>query len=670
MRRLALLALLTLGCAFARPVALGGIITQPRIETETLPGGLEGLPVWFLPRLGIEVVNNAGDLRLRWGARELRFGAASGWTEAGRVQDLPAPELLGGSVHVSLYVLRALGLVVLSDAPEVLDFAAPATAALPAPTGTPSAAPSIPAPIPVPIPAPIPVPNPVPAPLAVPAVPVPPSAPPLGVPSAPLPQGAPFTPPANSTAVVPAVPTQLASLRASRTLNRAQETQRLVLEFSGPANYQLARDKRGLTLTLPGASEAPGFAARSGLAPLVPAAPPAEPGVGGPSATVGSAAPLFGKLASGDILTVTPTPGGLVVRLETGADGLSKLFTLADPHRIVIDTVTNLDPSVTPPPALDQLPPGVAYRQVGKLQLLSFDPALFTPKVVTAGVGSATSVFDLVKRVGGVAGVNGGYFDPRTSFPVDLVAQGGLMLSASLERRATLGFTDGDGVLFGFPRPRYSLAGDWGTLVVNTVRPQANPNWVTLFVGDGRTAVGAPGFVTLTLDGTAVTRAVGGPNVPGAGEIAVTFDPARFPQLPQESGAPLRLTLNWAAPGWEGVREALSAGPLLVDGGQYVLNALREGFDVKTNVWRPTRQVAFAVYAGRPTIAYFENGTPEEFARALVAVGASRAMRLDSGSSATVYVAGGYFNTVWSRPVPNAIVFVPKVGTAALEGGK
>lgn len=453
----------------------------------------------------------------------------------------------------------------------------------------------------------------------------------------------------------------------------------MVLELSGNAPYQLSQDKRGLTLTFPAVTAEADLLARAGFLPVVPALPavpavtaPLTTGALSPSAVPAlplvTPAPLGQKLQSGDTLTLTRAAGQLTVRLETGDGGLSKVFTLDNPYRVVIDTVTNLDPSVTPPPDLEALPPGAAHRQIGKLQLLSFDSSHFTPKIVTAGVGASASVFDLVKRAGGVAGVNGGYFDPKTSFPVDLVAQGGLMLNSSLERRATLGFTD-EGVLFGFPRPRYILAGGWGTLTVNTVRPQPHPNWVTAFVGDGRTGVGGPGFITLYLDGASVTRALSGPSIPPAGQISVTFDPVRFPQLPQGAGAPLQLVLNWAAPGWDGVREALSAGPLLVEGGQYALDALREGFDVKTSVWRPTRQVAFAMYAGQPTIAYFDNGTPEEFARALVGVGVSRALRLDSGSSATVYVAGGYFNTVWSRPVPNAIVFVPKV-TATLGSGK
>ncbi len=605
MRRLFLLLCLSLGAACARPVAIAGVLTSPRIETKTLPSGQEGLPVWFLPQLGVQILNRPDDLRLSYGGVSLRFTPRGGWNRAASpAPELPVPELLGGSVHVSLAVLRALGVPLLEDAPQVLDFAARPLAL------TPPAAP-------------VSAPTPVPPPPVQPPVVLPPAVQPPAV-----------QPP---VAALPVVPTPLTTIRSSRALNRATETQRVVLEFGAQLPYSLKRDANGLSLTVGGA-------------------------IGAPS---------LQKLDSGDVLSLSVGAGNLYVHLNTGPGGVSQVFTLQDPYRIVIDTVTNLDPGVTPPPDLAHLPPGVTYRQFGGLELLSFDPAAYAPKLVSAGTARASSVYDLVRRVGGVAGVNGGYFDPKTSVPVDLVALGGLMVAPSLERRATLGLTGGTanaGVLLGYPRPRYTLSGPWGSLTVNTVRPQPSPSWVTLFVGDGVTQVGAPGYVTLALDASGVRRAVGGPDVPTPGEIALTFNPAQFPQLPQVAGAPLTLSLNWALPGWDGVQEALAAGPLLVDGGQYALDPVREGFNTGASIWRATRQVAFAVYAGQPTIAYFRNGTPEAFARALLSVGVSRAMRLDSGSSATVYVAGGYLNTVWSRAVPNAIVFVPREGAALLDG--
>ncbi|WP_309569971.1 phosphodiester glycosidase family protein, partial [Deinococcus sp.] len=156
--------------------------------------------------------------------------------------------------------------------------------------------------------------------------------------------------------------------------------------------------------------------------------------------------------------------------------------------------------------------------------------------------------------------------------------------------------------------------------------------------------------------------------VPPAGTLAFTFDPQRFPLLPRTVGATLSVTLNWQASDapWDTALDALGAGPLLVAGGRVVTNPVREGFNTAASIWRPTRQVGFGVMAGRPVIAFLEYGTPDDFAAALAAAGVQVAMRLDSGSSATAYLTGGYgdlggyLNTVWSRAVPNAIVFVPR----------
>ncbi|MFD1731119.1 hypothetical protein ACFSC4_08630 [Deinococcus malanensis] len=218
-------------------------------------------------------------------------------------------------------------------------------------------------------------------------------------------------------------------------------------------------------------------------------------------------------LPSGDTLTVTQTSTGTSVALATGG-GRSEIFTLDDPHRVVIDTTTYTDTRVPPPINPDELPAGVTYRHNGKLHLLSFDPARFQARVVSAPQGRALDVAQLVKGAGAVAGVNGGYFDPSSSLPVDLVAVGGLMTAGSLEKRATVGFTAQGQTLFGYPRPRYVLSGPWGSVTVNAVRSRATPSLLTAFVGDGRTSVGADTLTTLYLQPGAgsVARALSGVN--------------------------------------------------------------------------------------------------------------------------------------------------------------
>ncbi|WP_343755821.1 phosphodiester glycosidase family protein [Deinococcus depolymerans] len=610
------------GAASARPVAIGGVRQSAALDSRQFAGG-EALAVWTLPRLGVAVRNDPQDLRLQLTrnqlTRELRFSPQTGWRAVGFTLStrLPVPELAGGSLFVPLQALTALGVTVTADAPDLLDFALPAQ--VPSETLPPS--PAVAGGVGTPTPA-----------ATTPATPT------LPAPTAP-----------NTPAFTPVA--TLGTVRVSRTLHRTVEVQRVVLEL-GVADARLTpftvtREAAGLLVTLPGVS----------------------------------ASPVTQKLESGDQLTVQPTATGAAVHLGTGG-GRSELFTLDNPARVVIDTTTYTDTSVPPPINPDALPDGVTYRQQGRLHLLSFDPALYQPRVVSAPAGRTSGVADLVRSVGGVAGVNGGYFDPASSLPVDLVATGGLMTAGSLERRATLGFTAQGDTLFGYPRPRYVLSGaDAGgaaySVTVNSVRAKAAPDLLTAFVGDGRSSVGADGLTTLYAApgrGT-VLRALSGPVTPPPGTLSFTFDPARYPQLPRSAGSPLTVSLNWRAADapWDGAVDALSAGPLLLQGGKVVLDPAREGFNTSASIWRPTRQVAFGTLGGKPTIAFLEHGSPETFAAALAGAGLRDAVRLDSGSSATAYVTGGYadlggyLNTVWSRSVPNALVLVPRPGTTAAK---
>lgn len=629
-------ALLASGVAAARPVAIGGLRQSAGLDSRQFVSG-EALAVWTLPRLGVAVRNDPQDLRLQLGTRELRFSPQTGWRAVGFTLStkLPLPELAGGSLFVPLAALEVLGVRILADTPDLLDFAAPARV----PTATLPPTPQAPA---------VPV-STVPAPTAQgPAAQV-------AVPAAPRPAAAPERPAVSLPPVAPTPSFQptanLGTVRVSRSMHRSVEVQRVVLEFNVPdaraVAYSVAREASGLRLTLPGVSSSP----------------------------------VQQTLESGDVLTLDLTAVGSSLFLGTGG-GRSEIFTLDSPARIVIDTTTYTDTRVPPPVNPDTLPDGVTYRQQGKLHLLSFDPALYQTRVVSAPAGRASGVADLVRNAGGVAGVNGGYFDPGSNLPVDLVAVNGLMTAGSLEKRATLGVTAQGDTLFGYPRPRYVLSGTDTdgvpySVTVNSVRARPAPDLLTAFVGDGRSSVGADTLTTLyvTPGSGSVLRALTGVVTPPDGTLAVTFDHARFPQLPRAAGSPLTVTLDWRATDapWTGAVDALSAGPLLVQGGKVVLDPVREGFNTSASIWRPTRQVAFGTLSGRPTIAYLEYGSPETFAAALAGAGVRDAVRLDSGSSATAYVTGGYadlggyLNTVWSRTVPNALVLVPRPGTAAAK---
>ncbi|MDO4263915.1 MAG: hypothetical protein Q4C67_06940 [Deinococcus sp.] len=428
----------------------------------------------------------------------------------------------------------------------------------------------------------------------------------------------------------------LQSVRHSTSRQRTVEFQRTVLELQGggEAFYQVQQRDGGVTLSLPYTRAA----ARSEI------------------------------LDGGAVLLISPLGGGSQLDLLTGG-GQTRIFTLQNPARIVLDTVVYRDRSQTPPVAPELLPQGVRYQQRGGLSLLSFDPSRYRPRVVTAPWGQRTGLAALVRSAGGVAGINGGYFDMQSGKPVDLVAQGGVMRIGSLQKRATLGFTPAGEVLLGYPAPRYVAEAGGQRLTVNQMTPLPRPELLTAWAGDGRT-VGAAGLVTLTVrPGTdRVLAAQSGTVTTQPGNLYLTFDPARFPALPRTAGAPLGLRLEWNAGDapWPSAQDALSAGPLLLRGGQSVLNPQREGFDTSGSIWRATHQTAFGLLDGWPTFAYLERGTPEQLLAALRAAGLSDAVRMDSGGSSAVYLTGGYadlggyLNPAWSRDIPNAVVMVPR----------
>jgi hypothetical protein len=364
-----------------------------------------------------------------------------------------------------------------------------------------------------------------------------------------------------------------------------------------------------------------------------------------------------------------------ILDLETSTKADLKVFALASPDRIVIDAQV---PS-GPPPVPGQNPLGITTLETGigskKLTLVTLDPGRFTAKLSVAPWGGALRVLEHAQALGAVVAANAGYFDPASNLPVDLaIAEGGVRAYAR-GNRATLGLHPDGLPSFGTPKVRlnFSFQTDDGTVLVpiNAIRPEPNPKWITAFVGDGFVPVGAEGFVTLvisshvTADGSlqpVVVDIRDGPSIPEPGEMTITYNAQAQPLLEGiEFGASSTANLQWSDPSWSDVQHAIAAGPKLITNGLYVVNPQLEGFDPTREIWRSTRQVGFGLDAqGRFVIALLEQGTPEEFAKALILSGLREAMRFDSGSSASVYLAGGMVGGKWGRTVPNALVFVPK----------
>ncbi len=356
-------------------------------------------------------------------------------------------------------------------------------------------------------------------------------------------------------------------------------------------------------------------------------------------------------------------PDGLnsILELEISKHATVQLSSLSNPDRVVVDVIIPDAPSPTPGIA----PSGISYLMNNQLHLVTLEAGKYKPQVVSAGIGGGKTALEYAEDTNAVVAVNGGYYDVAQSLSVDLLVSNNQILSYARGNRATLGLlTDdlfGTRAVWGTPKVRLNLGLNGKTLVVNTARAAPHPQWLTYFVGDGFVPTGSLGFMTMVVQDGKILELHDESFIPTLGQITFSLNPLAFPGFTANVNDFITISTTWSDPLFASAQDILAAGPKLVTNGLYAVNALSEGFDTSKEIWRKTKQVAIGVdQQNNWVVAYLESGTPEEFARALVAAGLKEAMRLDSGGSAQVFLAGGMLPNSAARAVPNAIVFVPR----------
>jgi Phosphodiester glycosidase len=350
-----------------------------------------------------------------------------------------------------------------------------------------------------------------------------------------------------------------------------------------------------------------------------------------------------------------------ILELEISKHATVQLSSLSNPDRVVVDVVNPDAPMPTPGLA----PLGISYSLTNQLHLVTLEAGKFKPSVVTAGLGGGKTALEYAEDAGAVVAVNGGYYDVAQSLSVDLLVSNNQILSYARGNRATLGLlTDeffGTRAVWGTPKVRLNLALNGKTWGINTARAAPHPQWLTYFVGDGFVPTGGLGFTTLVVQDGKILELHDEGFTPALGQITFSLNPVAFPGFTANLNDTLTISTIWSDPLFANAQDILAAGPKLVTNGLYAVNPMLEGFDTSKEIWRKTKQVAIGIdQQNNWVVAYLESGTPEEFARALVMAGLKEAMRLDSGGSAQVFLAGGMLPNSASRAVPNAIVFIAK----------
>jgi flagellar hook assembly protein FlgD len=268
---------------------------------------------------------------------------------------------------------------------------------------------------------------------------------------------------------------------------------------------------------------------------------------------------------------------------------------------------------------------------------------------------------------GTAAGINGDYFNPNPGDPAGMLIRDGSLDSPPAAGRSSAGI-GADGTL---QIARVAFNGIWrgtGQRRPMTLNQPASGGLVTLYTSAWGPATPAEnGAVEAVIPALPLTRPnsdltgtvsqliPGDGNVPippGGGVLVARGAQAAILQREAPAGTPLFLRLS-LTPDWGGMNGAIGGGPVLVQNGRPVFRANE---DIGATLLNPraSRSAVGQLADGRILLVTTDGGLPGysvgmtnfELALALVRLGATQAMALGSGASASMSFDG----TLLSRP--------------------
>jgi phosphodiester glycosidase len=286
-----------------------------------------------------------------------------------------------------------------------------------------------------------------------------------------------------------------------------------------------------------------------------------------------------------------------------------------------------------------------------------------------------TSMQKRVSAEATVAGVNGDLFSWTDGHPTGGLIRGGILDSAPVDFRSTVGF-DTDGVL---RVERVRLAGTWqgsGQRRILGINEVPRPNRTTLYTrawgartpaeNTGAQAIIQPFPATkpnTPLTGV-ITQYVSGGNqpIPADGAVLVARGAqAGFLSAEAPIGANITVLLTLTPP-WANVLEALGGGPIIVREGKPVFRSL-EGFTTDQLAYRHPRTGVGQTADGRILLVAvdgrqpgYSNGlTNFELALTMMRLGCVTASALDAGGSTTMAFDGKLLNRPSDRGGERAV---------------
>ena len=351
--------------------------------------------------------------------------------------------------------------------------------------------------------------------------------------------------------------------------------------------------------------------------------------------------------------------GAETTMLLTGPAFSYDYFTLADPARLVVDVIPQRE--LGQPEVERALTAGVDYSRFN--YWTNSGGSVVHVVEIAPGSGEFRVVGEshVPRTVGQLASgasiaLNAGYFDTATFDAIGYLLIDGGLLSLPSRNRASIAFSE-SGAAIARLRASIALHTSLGLIDVGDL-----DSGVGVLSTPGALAGRADMGVLLVKDGIVVENKIGPRQVPEAsGAYALVYQPANRQLALLDTGDRVFLDTSIEPAVFDQARYAVEAGPLLLEDGRPAYEPSLEGFASGQRILDAlTQQAAIGITPdGSILLVVAETMRAGELIGLFQSLGASEAMRLDSGSSTTLVINGEAVNRSSQRRVVSAIVFLP-----------
>jgi Phosphodiester glycosidase len=336
-----------------------------------------------------------------------------------------------------------------------------------------------------------------------------------------------------------------------------------------------------------------------------------------------------------------------------------QIWTLDNPPRIVVDI------RQTPmKPRRIAWAPGVEWREdtisLGQSQFpvtwLAINPKIPGLKIQPLwGVGSALVGINPLSTMAysnqAAAAINAGYFARDRKTPLGALRRGGTWISSPILNRGAIGWNSQGQFKVGRLMLQESLVSSQGTALAivssNSGYPQKGMARYTPVWGSSYTPFLKNEQVVTVINEQIQDLRPGGDTaipIPSNGYLLVLRS---FPASPDfVPGARIQYQARPSLPEFEALPNVVGGGPLLVENGRIVENAIAEQFSPNFSIQSADRSGIGQTAAGTVLLAATHNRiggagpTLREWAQIMQQLGSVNALNLDGGSSTSLYLGG------------------------------